>query len=85
MTNPLSSPSRPPARTLWKPIGLTLVATLVLALFTCGGGFAVGKGPDGLGSFLLYTGLLFVGLFLLTLLFAAVYLIVWLIQKPRSQ
>ena len=85
MTNPLSSPSRPPAPTLWKPIGLTLVATLALALFTCGGGFAVGKGPDGLGSFLLYTGLLFVGLFLLTLLFAAVYLIVWLIQKPRSQ
>ncbi len=32
-----------------------------------------------------YTGLLFVGLFLLTLLFAAVYLIVRLFQKATSR
>ncbi|HKN24458.1 MAG TPA: hypothetical protein VJX72_06400 [Candidatus Acidoferrum sp.] len=72
----------PPPRSLWKPIGLTLVASLLLGISTCAGGFAIGK---GLGSLLLYAGLMFLGLFLLTLFVAAIYFIVWLVQNARSQ
>ncbi len=75
----------PPPRSLWKPIGLTLVASLLLGISTCAGGFAIGKGPGGLGSLLLYAGLMFLGLFFLTLFVAAIYFIIWLVQNARSQ
>jgi hypothetical protein len=54
---------------------------LFLAFTTCAGAGAFAKGSDGLRLFLLYTGLGFLGLFFLTLLFAAIYLIIWIIQK----
>jgi hypothetical protein len=82
---PNISPPPAPRRSLWKPIGLTLVATSFLALTTCAGGFKLGKAPDSIGPYLLYAGLFFIALFLLTLLFAAIYLIVWLVQKSRPQ
>jgi hypothetical protein len=84
MTNTPFNRTPPPARSLWRPIGLTLVSTLMLAFSTCAGGFAVGKGPNGIGSFLLYSGLIFIGLFLLTLFFAVVYFLIWVIQKVKS-
>jgi hypothetical protein len=79
-----STPPKHP-RSIWKPIGLTLVATALLALTTCAGGFELGKAPNSIGPYLLYAGLFFVALFFLTLLFAAIYFIVWLVQKSRPQ
>jgi hypothetical protein len=75
------TPPPPSPRSLWKPIGLTLLASFLLAFCTCAGGFSVGKGPDGLGSFLIYSGLFFIAVFLLTLCFAAIYLVIWLTLK----
>jgi hypothetical protein len=80
----ISTPQTPP-RSLWKPIGLTLVATSLLALTTCAGGFKLGKAPDSIGPYLLYAGLFFIALFLLTLVFAVIYFIVWLVQRSSSQ
>lgn len=85
MSNFPPPPVPPPPRSLWKPIGLTLVASLLLSISTCAGGFTIGKGPNGLGSLLLYAGVMFLGLFLLTLFVAAIYFIIWLIQNARSQ
>jgi hypothetical protein len=77
-----SSPPQNPPGTLWKPIGITLLTTFLLALTTCAGGINLGKDR---GYILLYAGLLFIGLFLLTLFFAIVYFIVWLIQNAGSK
>jgi len=85
MTNNLSNQIPKPRRSLWKPIGLTLLGSLCLGLSTCVGGFTVGKGPDGFGTFLLYSGLVFLGLFLLTVLFAVLYFLIWLVQKAGSR
>ena len=83
MPNIPTPPKHP--RSIWKPIGLTLVATALLALTTCAGGFKLGKAPNSIGPYLLYAGLFFVALFLVTLVFAVVYFIVWLVQSSRSQ
>jgi hypothetical protein len=79
-----SIPPAPP-RSLWKPIGLTLLATSLLALTTCAGGFKLGNAPASIGPYLLYAGLLFIALFFLTLVFAVGYFIVWLVQRSSSQ
>jgi hypothetical protein len=64
---------------------LTLAWSLFLGLSTCAGGLLSGKNPHGLGRLLLYAGMLFLGLFWLTLCFAVIYFFVWLIQKAVSR
>ena len=82
--SPPEPPPPPPSeepRSLWKPIGITLVTTFVLSMCTCAGGLSIGKRPDGIGSLLLYSGLIFLGLFVLTLNVALVYFLIWIIQR----
>ncbi len=71
-----------PSKSLWKPIGITLLTTFLLALSTCAGGLNLGKDS---GYILLYAGLLFIALFFLTLFFAVIYFIVSLIQNAGSK
>jgi hypothetical protein len=79
--NPASSPPPAQSRSLWKPIGITLLSSFLLAIFTCGGGFTIHKGPDGLETFLLYSGLIFLAIFALTAFFAVIYFFIWLAQR----
>jgi hypothetical protein len=81
---PLPAPPRP-VKGAWKPLFTILLSSLGLAVITCGSGFSVGKGPGGLGSFLLYAGLLFLGVFLVTLAAMAVYLFIWMVRKLGSR
>jgi hypothetical protein len=84
-TEPSANPASgtPPAkpRSLWKPIGITLLSSFLLAICTCGGGFTIGKDVVGLSSFLLYAGLLFLAIFVLTVFFAVIYFFIWLAQR----
>lgn len=66
-------PPQPEVKSAWKPLFLILLGSLGLAVTTCAGGMSVGKGPAGLGSLLLYAGLLFIGVFFVTLAAIAVY------------
>jgi hypothetical protein len=79
--NPASGPPPAHPRSLWKPIGITLLSSLILAICTCGGGFTIGKGPDGLGTFLLLSGLVFLGILAFTAFFAVIYFFIWLAQR----
>ena len=81
---PNLSPVEPP-RSLWRPIGITLISSLFLSFSTCAGAGVLNRASSGLRLFLFYAGLGFLGLFFLTLLFAAIYLIIWIIQKAGSQ
>lgn len=80
---PLRAPQRP-VKSAWKPLFTILLSSLGLALITCGSGFSVGKGPGELGSFLLYAGLLFIGVFLMTLAAMVVYLFIRVVRKLGS-
>jgi hypothetical protein len=73
----------PPAKpyTLWKPIGITLLSSFILAICTCGGGFTIGKGTDGLGSLLLLSGLVFLAISAFTAFFAVIYFFIWLARR----
>jgi hypothetical protein len=77
---PPAAPKRP-VNSTWKPLFTILLSSLGLAVITCAGGFSVGKGPDGLGSFLLYAGRLFIGVFFVTLAAIVVYFFIWIVQK----
>jgi hypothetical protein len=78
-------PSPAPKRSLWKPIGITLLGSFVLAFSTCAGGFALdGRATKTLGAFFIYAGLLFLGIFVLTSFVAVIYFIIWLVQKARQ-
>ena len=78
-------PSPAPKRSLWKPIGITLLGSFILAFSTCAGGFALdGRATKTLGAFFTYAGLLFLGIFVLTSFVAVIYFIIWLVQKARQ-
>jgi len=79
--NPAPGPPPPHPRSLWKPIGLTLLSSLLLAICTCGGGFTIGKGTSGFGSLLLLAGLVFLAIFAFTAFFAVIYFFIWLAQR----
>ena len=84
---PLSTdPSPAPKRSLWKPIGITLLGSFILAFSTCAGGFALngGRATKILGAFFFYAGLLFFGIFVLTSFVAVIYFIIWLVQRARQ-
>jgi len=76
------TPPRPGAKSAWKPLLLILLSSLGLAVITCGGGFALGK--DGGGPFFLYAGLVFMGIFVMTLAAIVVYFFIWMAQKSGS-
>jgi hypothetical protein len=77
----LPEPPQPEVKSAWKPLFLILLGSLGLAVTTCTGGLSVGKGRDGLGSLLLYAGLMFIGVFFVTLAAIVVYFFIWVIQK----
>jgi hypothetical protein len=68
-------------RSLWRPIGMTLISSLSLSFSTCAGAGVLNRASGGLSLFLLYAGLGFLGLFFLTLVFAAIYFIIWVSRK----
>ena len=78
--SPASFPN--PPRSLWKPIGITLLTSFLLALTTCAGGIRFGKDS---GAILIYAGLFFTALFVLTLCFAAIYFVIRLLQNGGSK
>jgi hypothetical protein len=81
---PPPQPSPPPLkepRSLWKPIGITLATTAFLSFSTCAGAVSMGVGSKGLSGWLLYAGVVFLGLFVLTLNVALVYFLIWIIQN----
>lgn len=76
-------PAGSPRRSFWKPLLITLLFSGILGLITCAGGLSIGNGTGSLGGFLLYAGLMFLGVFCATALAIVVYFFIWLIQKLR--
>jgi F0F1-type ATP synthase membrane subunit a len=77
---PFPPPPKEP-RSLWKPIGITLATTAFLSFSTCAGAISMGVRSKGLSGWLLYAGVVFLGLFVLTLNVAMVYFLIWIILK----
>jgi hypothetical protein len=78
---PPETPQR--VKSAWKPLFLILLCSLGLAAVTCAGGLSLGK--DGGGPFLLSAGLLFIGVFVVTLGAIVVYFFIWIVQKLGSK
>jgi hypothetical protein len=79
MTEPSTEPSTasPQRRSPWRAIGITLAASLGLAITLCGGGMALDDRRLGpIAAILLYAGALSVLAFLLTLLIAIFQLVI---------
>jgi hypothetical protein len=79
--NKFNAPPRP-RRSLWMPIAVTVFCSFTLGATTCAFGLRLGK--DGFGGVLLQAGLLCLSIFLLSLVFAAVYFVVWVVHKMRA-
>ncbi len=78
---PLESPSQEP-RSLWKPIGITILGSFVIALGSCAGGAALGSGPlKSISVPLIWIGFLFELVFLGSLIAAVIYFFVTLFFK----
>jgi len=92
MTNPAGNqdfssgpPVAPEARSFaWRPLFIVFFSSGFLAFLTCSGGFVFGKGPSGLGTLLLYAGLLFAGICAISFVAIVVYFLVWMILKLVS-
>jgi hypothetical protein len=81
MNNAPNLPSGEPPRSLWRPIAITLISSLFLSFSTCAGAGALNRASGGLSLLLVYAGLGFLGLFFLTLVFAAIYFIIWISRR----
>jgi hypothetical protein len=75
MTDPSIAPPQP--RSPWRPIGITLLATLTIAITFCGGGASLdGREFGAIAGILVALGTVSALVFLVTLLVAFILLLV---------
>ena len=79
---PTLEPLRQEPRSLWKPIGIAILASFILAIGSCAGGAALSDGPlKDISEVLIQIGLLFLLVFLGSLVAAVIYLFVTIFSK----
>lgn len=90
MNEPPIIHSPPPAqrRSLWKPIGITLLVTFLLAFSSCAGSLLFrGKSAVSrmVAGVLMAVGVLSVLLFYFLVLVALIYFFVWIFDRARTK
>ena len=84
----IHAPPPPQRRSLWKPIGLTLLVTFFLALSSCAGSLFFQRNSHGsrmMAGVLIVVGMLSLTLFVVLLLVAVIYLFVWIFDRTKSK
>lgn len=83
--SPLESPPQE-SRSLWKPIGITILSTFVLAIICCSGGNMIASMHlERVAMALLLVGIASFGSCALALLFAFLYMLYRLLRKTLSR
>ena len=78
---PLEPPPQQP-RSLWKPIGIAILGSFIIALGSCAGGAALTSGPlKSISELLIQIGLLSLLVFFGSLVAAVIYFFVSLLSK----